>query len=42
MIHKHSEETLKKVSEMWRGYTSDLLQKKSKQLIINKYEYELI
>lgn len=27
---------------MWRGYTSELLQKKSKQLIINKYEYELI
>ena len=31
-----------KYFNMWRGYTSDLLQKKSKQLIINKYEYELI
>lgn len=31
-----------KYFDMWRGYTSELLQKKSKQLIKDKYEYELI
>lgn len=28
--------------DMWKGYTSELLQKKSKQLIKNKYDYEII
>lgn len=28
--------------DMWRGYTSELLKKQSKQLIKNKYEYELL
>lgn len=31
-----------KYFNMWRGYTSTLTQKKSKQLILNKYEFELI
>lgn len=31
-----------KYFNMWRGYTSELTQKKSKQLIKNKYEFELI
>jgi group I intron endonuclease len=31
-----------KYFNMWRGYTSELTQKKSKQLIQNKYEFELI
>ena len=31
-----------KYFNMWRGYTSELTNKKSKQLIINKYEWELI
>jgi hypothetical protein len=31
-----------KYFNMWRGYTSTLTQKKSKQLINNKYEFELI
>jgi hypothetical protein len=31
-----------KYFNMWRGYTSELTKKKSKQLIINKYEYEII
>ena len=31
-----------KYFNMWKGYTSELTQKKSKQLIKNKYEFELI
>ena len=31
-----------KYFDMWRGYTSELTLKKSKQLIKNKYEFELI
>ena len=31
-----------KYFNMWRGYTSELTNRKSKQLIINKYEWELI
>lgn len=31
-----------KYFNMWKGYTSTLTQKKSKQLINNKYEFELI
>lgn len=31
-----------KYFNMWRGYTSELLSKKNQNLIINKYNYELI
>ena len=31
-----------KYFNMWRGYTSELLHKKSKQLIKDKYDYEII
>lgn len=31
-----------KYFDMWRGYTSELLSKKNRNLIINKYDYELI
>lgn len=31
-----------KYFNMWRGYTSELVNKKSNQLIINKFKYELI
>lgn len=31
-----------KYFDMWRGYTSELLKKKTKQLIKDKYEYEIM